>query len=288
MTTATHIEVDRTKGVLTREAVLALLNEHAADPDGLPTTIRFIFYELEQRGLAQKPKPDDARRNRRRSIGWPPGSQDITDAVTSLRNDGAVPWDWIADTERSLADWLYADTVADYLRDRLPEARINPWRPDSPPLILTESNGMAEVLNRIASEYSCPIAGTKGQAAGFLRTMLAPLLGNDRCVLYLGDHDRSGHDIETNTLGVLERAAGRTLDWTRIGLTEDQSETIQPIWKVDGRDGAGGWAWEVEALGQSAVVALVRASLDARLLEPLADTLARERVERAEIAGRLA
>ena len=75
---------------------LELLNEHAADEDGLPTTIRFVFYELEQRGSAQKPKPDDVRRNVRRSKVWPPGSQDITDAITALREDGVVPWNWIA------------------------------------------------------------------------------------------------------------------------------------------------------------------------------------------------
>ena len=107
----------QTKKARTEAVVLAELNRHAADPDGLPTTPRFLFYGAEQRGDVQKPQPDDARPNRRRSIGWPPGSQDLTDALTRLRNDGTIPWGWIADTERSLTEFLYAATVADYMRD---------------------------------------------------------------------------------------------------------------------------------------------------------------------------
>jgi hypothetical protein len=64
-----------------------------------------VFYELEQVGLAMKPDPGDQRRNRRRSIGWPPGQQDITDAVTHLRDKGVVPWSWIADEERQIYVW---------------------------------------------------------------------------------------------------------------------------------------------------------------------------------------
>ena len=67
--------------------------------------------------------------------------------------------------------------------DRLPEARVNPWHPALPPLILTESNGMSLVLDRVAAEYACPIAGTKGQSAGFLRTVVAPILDG------VGAHD---------------------------------------------------------------------------------------------------
>ena len=278
-----------TKGARVRAAVIALLNEHAADADGLPTTIRFLFYELEQRGLAQKPQLGDQRRNRRRSVGWPPGQQDVTDAITTLRNEGIVPWDWIADTERNVDEWLHAPTIATYVRDRLDEARINPWEPEPPPLILTESRGMALALTRVAGEYTCPIAGTKGQSAGFLRTVIAPLLAaNERRVLYLGDHDRSGFDIEANTSRVLEAATNRDIDWTRIGLTDEQTQGIEPIWKVDGRDGVGHSAWEVESLGQAAVVGLVRAALDDRLPEPLTLVREREERERDDVRERLA
>jgi hypothetical protein len=72
------------KAARTRAVALELLERHAQMPDGLPTSIRFLFYELEQQGLATKPSPDDMRPNKHRSIGWPPREQDIIDAVTWL------------------------------------------------------------------------------------------------------------------------------------------------------------------------------------------------------------
>jgi len=271
-----------------RNALLELLDEHRADAYGLPTAGRFLFYELEQRGLAVKPSPNDRRRNRRRSHGWPPGAQDVIDALTDLREQGRVPWEWIFDEGRQLVEWNHASSVLDYMLDRLPEARVNPWGDQPPPLILCESRQVAGVLRRIASDYCCPIAGTGGQSAGFLRTVVAPMFEQaDRRVLYLGDLDRSGQDIERNAQRVLERVLERELDWERIGMTPEQAKSIEPIWKTDGRDGIGHWAWEVESLGQGAVVALVRSALDALLPEPLADVLERETRQRRPVGRRL-
>jgi len=249
--------------------VLDLLREHKTWIDGLPTTIRFLFYELEQRGLATKPDREGPRKGMRRSIGWPPGSQDITDAVTRLREDGSIPWDWIADTERTLFVPNYWPDMATFKDDALASFRLNPWEPFEPPLILTEAKGNAQVLERVAALYRCPIAGVKGFTAGFLRTQIAPLLEDTRRdVLYLGDYDRSGFDIENSVRNTLEDAIGQLIPWQRIALTETQirDKQIEPIWKVDKRDEQGHEAWECEALGQEGVVSVVRETLASRLL----------------------
>ena len=238
-----------------------------------------------------KPDPADQRPNKRRSHGWPPGFQDVQDAILRLREAGAIPWEWISDADRRLIVFDHAPTVAEYLADRLGEATISPWQPGLPPLVLCEAKGLADVLAAPVSAYACPVAGLKGQAGkGWLITEVAPrlLAGNDREVLYLGDLDKSGGDIEQSARRVLERAAGREITWERIGLTEAQAEGIEPIWKVDGRDHTGRWAWEVESLGQAAAVRLVLGALDARLPEPLAGVQERERAERARLAQILA
>jgi len=265
----------------TQRVVLDLLREHKEAEGGIPTNLRFIFYELEQVGLACKPSPDDGRRNRRRSVGWPPGSQDITDALTHLRDEAFIPWSWIVDETRTLDVWVYASSVTAYLRDRLEEATISPWGDSPPPLVLCESKATAGVLRSVVAPYCCPITGTGGQVGGFLRTEVAPLFDVPRRVFYLGDLDRSGADIEANARRVLEREARRELDWTRLGLIEEQAQErgITPIWKVDGRDRKGHWATEVESLGQAGVVALVRDALDALLPEPLVRVQERENAE---------
>lgn len=284
------LSAPHTKKGRTQRLALEHLLDHERGGE-LPTTGRFVFYEVAQRGDARKPSPDDARPNTRRSIGWPPGSQDLTDALTHLRDVGLIPWGWLVDTERSVAVFAHAPTVAGYLRDRLAEATINPWG-GPPPLILCEDRGTAEVLHAVAGEFACPIAGTKGHANGFLRTAIAPLLeGTDRAVLYLGDLDRSGGDIEANSLRVLEDAAPDwSGDWQRIALTAEQVDDaeppIAPIYKVDGRDGEVREAFELQALGQGALVALVRDTLTERLPEPLARVHEREEAER-EVVARL-
>jgi hypothetical protein len=282
-----------------QRAILDLLDEHHAE-GGLPTNGRFVFYELEQRGMACKPSPDDLRTNRNRSNGWPPGQQDITDYLTDLRDFGEIPWSWIIDEERRLTTWAHrlttwahAPSVAAYLRDRLTEATVSPWGEEPPPLIVTESKATAGVLEPRVAPYCSPVTGTKGQARGYLITEVAPLLaGNDRPVLYLGDLDKAGEDIEWNTRQVLEVASGRPRDWTRLAMTEELADAhgILPIWKTDGRvrpngDGTrpGHWAIEVESLGQAALVDLVLAELDRMLPEPLAVVQTREDRERAEL-----
>jgi hypothetical protein len=279
------------KAARTREVVHRLLLDHHAAGE-LPTSGRFVFYELEQRGDATKPDPTDGRPNKRRSKGWPPGAQDVTDALTWLREEGVIPWSWVVDESRTVACWQQAESVAQFLLDTLPVARINPWQ-GPPPLILCESRATAGVLRATAQTYVAPVSGTAGQAAGFLRTEVAPLLEDEpRVVLYLGDLDRSGTDIENNTRRVLEDAApcrfgdGR---WRRLGMTEALAHAhgITPIWKVDGRDKRGREAIEVESLGQAGVVALVRDALDELLPEPLDRVLERERRQRRAVAEAL-
>ena len=75
-------------------------------------------------------------------------------------------------------------------------------------MILTESRSLAGVLRHIVSEYRARIASTNGQCGGFLRTDIAPQLRPGDGVLYLGDYDLSGDQIEDNTRRVLEREIG--------------------------------------------------------------------------------
>jgi hypothetical protein len=188
------------------DACLAVFREHQGQAYGLPTNPRFVAYELEQQGKAVKPDPTDQRPNKRRSHGWPPGFQDVQDAILRLREEGTIPWKWVTDADRRLVVFDHAPTVAEYMAGRLDEATISPWHPGLPPLVLTEAKGLADVLTNPVGAYACPIAGLKGQAGkGWLVTEVAPklLAGNDREVLYLGDLDKSGTEIEQNARRVL-------------------------------------------------------------------------------------
>jgi hypothetical protein len=255
-----------TKSGRLQRACLEILRQHEQQPNGLPTSTRFIYYELIQRGDIEKPAGGTGGRR---------PDQDVAVAVFLLRKLGIVPWEWIVDETRSLANWRFAATVADFLKDTISSARIDLWEGKPPPTILTESRSLAGVLRDLSYQYLAPIAATNGQVGGFLRTDVAPALEPGQRVLYLGDHDWQGGQIEENTRRVLEDLIGGELDWQRVAITEEQvrARDLPRIRKPDRRykpvrhhD-----AVETEALGQSTIVALVRDHLDFLLPEPLDD-----------------
>lgn len=264
-----------------RQVVHELLREHQARGE-LPTSNRFLFYELVQRGELDKSK------TRAKGRG---ADQDLSDASKWLRDQGRVPWRWIVDETRSLSEWRYSESVAAYVAGSVDRARIDCWHGTEPPLLICESRTFGGVLERtLAREYLCPVTATNGQAGGFLHTNVAPVLAhNERPVLYVGDHDPQGRDIEANTRRVLVQATGER-PWTRVALTSEQASGLPTVEKTDRRykPPRKAKAVEVEALGQSTVTALVREALDALLPDPLEDVQDRQRVQRLEVAKALA
>jgi hypothetical protein len=271
-----------------QDAALGAFDAHAREHT-LPTSIRFLFYELEQQGMLSK-----VRTGARRA------EQDFIDAITALREQRAIPWDWVVDDSRVLHAWPDAPSVAEYADAAAARARIDPWIGVRRPIILTEARTVAGVFARtLAPEYVCSVAATNGQAHGFLITEIAPLFNNDttRC-LYLGDLDLSGGHCEANTRRIIKTHTGRTFtddDWERVAITPAQADQlrargVRPIQKHDRRYRGGRVheAYECEAIGQRVLQDLLRARLDALLPEPLATVLERENRQRVEVRRVLA
>jgi hypothetical protein len=279
------LSASHTKAGRLQRACLELLREHERD-GALPTNGRFLFYELEQRGVVPKHYPDKARQP----------TNDIYEALTHLRQKGIIPWSWITDETRELVEWRFAGSVYEYLADSVIAARIDLWDGEPPPLIICESRAVKGVLERLAGEYLVPITATAGQCGGHLVTEVAPRLeDNERRVGYIGDFEIRGpaEQIETNTRRVLERHAYRDFEdgsWERIALTQKQVNRTPrlrrlAISKVDRRNKPPKVyeAIECEAMKQTELVKLVRKWLNAQLPEPLASVLEREDEQRERV-----
>ena len=259
-----------------RAALLELLEEHQRD-GMLPTSNRFLFYELVQRGIVPKHS-----KNKRRA------DQDMNEALTELRESGQVPWDWIVDETRFLENHTGWPSIKDGLENLVDTIRLDPWA-GCEPLILTESRSLAGVLREICEEYCVQIASTNGQVGGFLHTKIGPMLRSGHNIFYLGDLDLAGGDIEANTKRVLEQKT-ELLFWERLALTEEQVDqyNLPVITKHDRRfnDGGAHEAVETEALSQAFIVEIVRNRLDAHLRfipETLESVREREGMERTQI-----
>ena len=261
-----------------RRALYDLLLEHERD-GALPTSGRFLFYELVQNGTIPKQRTG-ARR----------ADQNMIDALFDLREKGTVPWDVIEDETRALETSFVHPTVREWVIAVLDsdEPMLDPWWPDRAPMVVTESRSLAGVLRAILHQYRVTFCATNGQVGGFLRTKIAPALEVGDRVIYLGDLDLAGErHIEANTRRVLERLVG-PLRWERLALTLDQVRTynVPPMPKNDRRfkNGRGQHdAYETEALSQTVIVDIVRKRLDELLPEPLEAVLEREHKEKTDL-----
>ena len=191
-----------------RDLLVALLQEHERD-GALPTSARFLFYELVQRGQLSKT-----------STGARRPDQNLHDALTDIRESGHVPWDWIVDETRSLDDYTGYPTIKQGTLSGLPYIVLDPWRGRAP-LVLTESRSLAGVLRLLTRDYACRIAATNGQCGGFLRTDIGPRLQAADRVLYLGDLDLAGGQIEANT-------RGRSVALGAVGADRAAGCSLQP------------------------------------------------------------
>jgi hypothetical protein len=256
------------------------MEHEAAGDDGLPTSARFLYYELVVRAVLQKHKEQGSGGRR--------SDQDLHDALTYLREQGVVPWDWLVDETRSLDDYTGWSSINRWATTMVKHVRLDPWDGRAP-LLLLESRSLAGVLRKLAQRNAIKLAATNGQVGGFLHTDIAPTLEPGDRVLYGGDYDLCGGQIEDNTRRVLERLIGGELDWTRIMLTEQQVEQYDlrrlEIMKPDRRYKPVRYhpAIETEALQQQVIVQIVRDALDAELPEPLERVLEREAKQRQRL-----
>ena len=281
------------------------------------------MYELEHDGAVSKatrPIKPGCKMARRPDT-------DLHDATTYLRDNRVVPWSWLVDETRSLDEWEVADTVADFVAGAVDYARIDAWGGEPAPLILCESRSLAGVLRPTAMRYLCPITSTNGQTRGHLVNKVAPKLRPGQPILYFGDLDLAGGDIEEATRRTLAEAVWELLDagdrrrltaagvtpmewfdrmhpWGRLAITAEQVGQLRVeraaeglpdpvIRKLDerfgSRDRKGKWfdAVETEALGQARIVGLLVDRLDELMPEPIDNVLERERSQRAHVADRL-
>jgi hypothetical protein len=265
-----------------RRQVMRLYEQHLAAAM-IPTSIRFLFYELVALKIIEKQASGVLRPG---AVGQRRPDQDVIDAITDLRESGSIPWNAIVDETRSLDDYTGWPTVAEGLGAYLNVIELDPWR-GAAPLILTESRSLAGVLRALMREYRVKIAPTNGQTNGFLRNDVAPKIRAATPVLYLGDWDFSGGHIEANTRRVLEQVCGRDLDWERLALTEAQVRdpvlNLAVIDKYDRRTKTTHPSVETEALSQQVIVDIVRNRLEALLPRSLASVQEREDAERERL-----
>ena len=262
-----------------RAALVELVYEHA------PVSVRQAFYLAVSKGLVEKTEGEYKRT--------------VVRLLADAREDGMLPWDTIVDHTRTVHRPYTYDGLVDAVEDTRRTYRRALWRNQPNRVELwCEKRTLLGVLDPVSDEWDLPLYPCNGYPS---RTFLhvasrfiarAAAHGKPTHLLYLGDHDPSGKDIDDNVLKGLRRyAPGADISLERLAVTEAQIEALglptRPTKTTDSRSkNFKGPSTEVEAVPPGRLRALVERAVEARVdAHQMAVVRAAEEDERKLLGG---
>lgn len=246
--------------------------------EGEVTSGRFVFYRLVTREVL--PKHYDKSNQ--------PPSGDVSRILAHLRHAQVFPLHSISDKGRTILDYRGWPSVAAGIEASIEGIELDPWD-GRPPWIISESNSLAGVIEDIAITYRVPLVPLRGQASIGLLAEVARRMRADTRVLYLGDRDRGGRDIENSALARIAAYGVSGLKVVRLAVTGKQIRKLNltEIPRYDKRDKTWFNTVEAEAIPQRVLKGLLIAALDDLLPVSLASIRNRETVEREAVIRKL-
>lgn len=233
-------------------------------------TLRQLYYRLVSRHLI----PNTINSYKR-----------LSRLLVKARETGDVPVNCLEDRSRRVlgrGDSGYT-SAEDYLRSKL-DSLHDSWKGYSMPMwedqprnmiISLEKDALSRLVSRVATGYSVRTFPTRGypsfsfvrQMAGYIEGRLG---GKHTIVLYFGDFDPSGVDIERDLKDRLEKYGAEDFSVRRVALTSEQirehSLPPMPVKRSDARSDAflishGDRAVELDALDPNLFQGLVKQSI---------------------------
>jgi hypothetical protein len=264
--------------------VNAILNEYRAQ--GYDLTVRQTYYQLVAKNLI----PNNPK-------SW----NRIKSLVSNGRLAGLIDWEMIVDRGRPVIFPSHWDSPADIVRAAAKSFRIDKWE-EQPAYVevMVEKQALEGILIPICNELDVRFTANKGyssQSALYRagkRMRDAIMGGKDVYVMYLGDHDPSGLDMDRDILDRLSLFAGETIySVERLALTYEQIEEFDPprnpAKMTDSRAKAyvmefGDSSWELDAMEPKMLANKLRQSVyEVRDDELWGEAVEREDEMRAEL-----
>jgi hypothetical protein len=182
-----------------------------------PMTVRQVFYRLVSVGIIDKTEAEYKRT--------------VCRLLTEMRLDGVIPFGWIADNTRWIRKPTTFGSVEQALKRTAETYRRALWEAqDTYVEVWLEKEALAGVLVLETDPYDVPLMVTRGYPSlSYVHEAAQAIAEQDKpaVILYFGDHDPSGVDIERNVLDRLEEFT----DWAdvrveRIAVTRQQIEAM--------------------------------------------------------------
>lgn len=190
------------------EQLVALAHEHG------PCSVRHLFYRAVVSGVPGITKSES-------------GYTKVQRALLDLRRQGLIAYNLVVDNTRwqrkpvtwgSLSEAL-EHTAHTYRRDLW---RLSPYRVE----VWCESDSIAGTVVDVTTSWDVPLMVSRGYSSETFAYEAADEWRQDvhrhPVVLYIGDHDPAGLEIEAALRDTLERFYGGNFSWSRVGVTWPQ------------------------------------------------------------------
>jgi hypothetical protein len=253
---------------------------------GFSLTLRQLYYQLVSRNIIPN------QENRYKALG---------NLMKDARMAGLVDWDAIEDRGRRPNIPTEFNGLTDLVQAALDSYRLPRWEGQPYYIELwVEKDALSGVLAPLGDEYHVTIVVDRGysSASGLYdaaQRRFANHTGQECVLIYLGDHDPSGLDMDrdiTERGNILPRS-DPVIRIKRIALTWGQIQSYQlppnPAKKSDSRYKAyiakyGYDCWEVDAIPPAVLQTLVRDAIENHLDKALMDGVkAREDSDKARL-----
>jgi hypothetical protein len=192
-----------------RDEIIAILEQSH------PQTVRQVFYALTVRGKILKIEQEYHRT--------------VVRLLVDMREEGKVPFDWIADNtrwQRKPSSFIGIEHALDSFAQSY---RRNLWA--SSPVyveVWVEKDALAGVLYEETKVYDVPLMTSRGYSSlSFVHAAAQTIkaIGKPAHIYHFGDLDPSGQDAARDIEAKLRRYAPDTkIHFTRVAVTREQAE----------------------------------------------------------------
>ena len=192
------------------QALTGLSEEHG------PCSVRHIFYRAVVSQLDGITKDQS-------------GYTKVQRAVLQLRRRGEISYSTIVDNTRWRTQATVWNSPEDVLRHNAANYRRNLWADSEYRVeVWVESDSIAGTIAAITNLWAVPMFVCRGQSSETFAHSAAEDWNNDLdripVVLYVGDHDPAGLEIETSLMEKLTRFSHTSFAFVRLAVTWEQIE----------------------------------------------------------------
>lgn len=226
---------------------------------GFDLTTRQVYYQL----VAKDKIPNNPKSYNR-----------IKRIVSEGRKAGLIDWEMIVDRTRKVIIPPHWDDPADMVNEAAQQFAIDKWENQPRHIeVMVEKEALAGILEPVCKDLDIPFTANKGYSsdsalyrAGKRVMEKYHVEDKDVYILYLGDHDPSGMDMDRDILERLKMYGGLVLEVERLALLMKQIEALDlpenPAKTTDSRSAGyialfGESSWELDAIEPTELARIV-------------------------------